>query len=239
MLNKKYKNFELFSFQEKYIQLAKDIIDKNFTILTPLKDTPRNFVAIIELHGIKYVLKEPRNEFRIPQRQFFSFFKDGESVSTLKNIHNLINQYRFKEFVPVLLAATKRKNGFIVDSFFLMEFIDGVVLNDTLHKNMAVEIMKKIHSKGFYHGDCNPSNFIFDSNDNIHILDTKGSQGGIFSIYYDMITMQYDSYKEMIFPYPKNFWYILVLLLKLIKRNSLLEKIKFQKKKLRDKGWKI
>ncbi|MGL5950201.1 MAG: lipopolysaccharide core heptose(II) kinase RfaY [Cetobacterium sp.] len=239
MLKEKYKNFMLSFFEEKYLNLGKDIIDKNYIVVTKLKDTPRNFVAIIQWNGKKYVLKEPRNEYRIPQRQFFSFFKNGESLSTLKNIHCLRNQYGFKEYIPIFIAGTMRKNGFIVNSFFVMEYVEGTIKNDSFHKNKAIELMKKIHSAGFYHGDCNPSNFLFDKKNNIYILDTKGSRGSLFSRYYDMITMQFDSYKEMTFPYPKNIWYRLALWMKLIKRNPLLEKIKFQKKKLRDKGWKI
>ena len=38
-----------------------------------------------------------------------------------------------------------------------------------------IEITKKIHSKGYYHGDCNPSNFI-TSKDEIKILDTQAKK---------------------------------------------------------------
>lgn len=241
MIKNRYNDFQLFSFEEKYISLAKDILDKKYTTVLKLKDSARNFVAVIELQGKKYVLKEPRNEYRIPQRQFLSLFKDGEALSTLKNIHKLIHQYQFTEFVEVYTIGVKRKKGFIIDSFLLMEYIPGVIKNDASHKDRAVNLMKKIHEKGIYHGDFNPSNFIFDKDDNIHILDTKGDsfKFGNFRAHYDMITMNYDSYDEMVYPYKKDFFYSLAYALKIIKRNPILKKIKKTKKDLRDKGWKI
>lgn len=236
-----YKAFQLNALDKIYLQLGKDIIDKNYTILKKLKDSPRNFVAIINWKDKLYVLKEPRNEYRIPQRQFFSFFKEGESLSTLKNVHNLIHTHNFEELVPIYLSGTKRNFGFITDSFLVMEYVEGTIKNDSYHKNQAVEIMKKIHSKGFYHGDFNPSNFIFDQDDNIHILDTKGASYffGNFRPHYDMITMWYDSYKEMTYPYPKNIWYHLAFSLKLFKRNKIIHRLKNFKKNLRNRGWKI
>ncbi|MGL5051108.1 MAG: lipopolysaccharide biosynthesis protein [Fusobacteriaceae bacterium] len=241
MIENKYKNFNLYSFNEENIALGKIVIDKKYKIINKLKDTPRNFVAIIEINNKKYVLKEPRNEYRIPQRQLVSFFKDGESLSTLKNIHKLRIDYNFNEFVDIFLAGNKRKYGFIVNSFLLMEFVEGTINNDSVHKDRAIESMKSIHKEGFYHGDFNPSNFIFDKNNHIHILDTKGEKFsfGNFRAHYDMITMGYDSYDEMIYPYKKNFFYYLAISLKIIKRNYIFDKIKFYKKKLRDKGWKI
>ncbi|MGL5982214.1 MAG: lipopolysaccharide core heptose(II) kinase RfaY [Cetobacterium sp.] len=241
MIENKYKNFNLYSFKDEYIDLGKQIIDKKYLIINKLKDTPRNFVAIIEINNKKYVLKEPRNEYRIPQRQFLSLFKDGEALSTLKNIHKLRTSYNFNEFVDIFLAGNKRKNGFIINSFLLMEFVEGTFNNDSAHKDRAIESIKPIHQKGFYHGDFNPSNFIFDKNNNIRILDTKGEHFtfGNFRAHYDMITMGYDSYDEMVYPYNKNFYYYLAISLKIIKRNTLLKKIKQYKKNLRDKGWKI
>lgn len=241
MIENKYKNFNIYTYNKKYINLAQLIIDKEYSIVSKLKDTPRNFVAIIKIGNKKYVLKEPRNEYRIPQRQFFSFFKDGEALASLKNINKLIYKYNFKEFVEVFLAVNKRKNGFIVDSFILMEFVDGEIKNDSHHKDIAINLMKSIHNKHIYHGDFNPSNFIFNKKNDIKILDTKGDSFwfGNYRAHYDMITMWYDSYDDMIYPYPKNFFYYLAFTLKILKRNPLLQKIKLYKKKLRDKGWKI
>ena len=209
----------------------------NYSTCQILKDTKRNYVSVIEIDGKKYVYKEPRNEFRIPQRQFTTFLKKGEALTTLVNINKLINM-GFKEFVKPLVAVNKRHYGFIVSSFFLMEYAKGE--DNRKNLDMIVEKMKEIHKLGYYHGDFNPGNFLVE-NEQIHILDTQGKKMffGNYRAHYDMITMKYDSYDAMIYPYKKNLFYYLAYSMKRFKRLAFIEKIKYFKKKLRDKGWKI
>ena len=144
----------------------------------------------------------------------------------------------FKEFVKPLVAVNKRHYGFIVSSFFIMEFVEGE--DNRKNLDMIVEKMKEIHKLGYYHGDFNPGNFLVE-NKQIHILDTQGKKMffGNYRAHYDMITMKYDSYDEMIYPYKKNLFYYLAYSMKRFKRLAFIEKIKYFKKKLRDKGWKI
>ena len=233
----KYKEFEIFCYDNKYIEIAKKILDKEYNIVKILKDTKRNYVSIIEVNGNNYVNKEPRNEYIIPQRKLMSFFKKGEALTTLININKLINKYKIKEYAKPLIAITKRKNGMITYSLLVMERVIG-----TEEKNLEilVNLMKKIHKKGFYHGDFNPSNFL-NYNGKLFILDTQGKEMffGNYRAHYDMLTMKMDSYKEMEYPYLKNIFYYFALLIKKIKKLPLVEKIKKYKKKLREKGWKI
>ena len=233
----KYKEFEIFCYDNKYIEIAKKILDKEYNIVKILKDTKRKYVSIIEVNGNNYVNKEPRNEYIIPQRKLMSFFKKGEALTTLININKLINTYKIKEYVRPLIAITKRRNGMIVYSLLLMERVVGTEERDL---EILVNLMKKIHKKGFYHGDFNPSNFL-NSNGKLFILDTQGKEMffGNYRAHYDMLTMKMDSYKEMEYPYLKNIFYYFALLIKKIKKLPLVEKIKKYKKKLREKGWKI
>lgn len=114
---KKYKELNIYYYEKEFLDLALKVIDGNYSTCQILKDTKRNYVSVIEIDGKKYVYKEPRNEFRIPQRQFTTFFKKGEALTTLVNINKLINM-GFKEFVKPLVAVNKRHYGFIVSSFF-------------------------------------------------------------------------------------------------------------------------
>ncbi len=100
--------------------------------------------------------------------------------------------------------------------------------------------MEKIHSFKIYHGDFNPGNFLLE-NGKIRIIDTQGKKMlfGNYRAHYDMLTMKMDSYKEMIYPYKKDVMYYFTFVIKKIKKNSFIEKIKYKKKKLREKGWKI
>lgn len=234
---KKYKEFYIFSTNEKNFKLGKKILDKKYIIKKELKNTKRNYVAVIEIDKKEYVLKEPRNEYRIPQRKFMSFFKKGEALTTLENITNIYNN-GFYDFVLPIVAINKRKNGMIIYSALLMEYYDGDI--DIKYNNKLVEKVIKMHKYGVYHGDFNPGNFLI-KNGKIKIIDTqcKKIRFGKYRKHYDMLTMKLDSYKEMIYPYRKDYWYYLALMIKKIKRLKFIEKIKSKKKELRDRGWKI
>ena len=236
----KYKGYNLYYFEEKFSEIGKKIVDKNYREEKILKNTKRNFVEIISVNEEKFVLKENRNEHIIPQRKLMTFFKKGEALTTLINLNELINNYDLKEYAKPFLVINKRKYGMIIYSSMIMEEIKGVISSDDDKKDMIVKIMKKIHKKGFYHGDFNPSNFIF-SNSGIKIIDTQGKKMlfGNYRAHYDMLTMKWDSYKNMEYPYEKDIYYYLVAFIKKIKKVSFIEKLKLKKKKLREKGWKI
>ena len=233
-----YQEFKIFYYDDKYLEIGKKIIEKNFKIVKILKDSKRNYVSEIEIEGSNFIIKEPRNEYIIPQRKIMTLFKKGEVLSALININKLIDEYGFKEYARPLLAIVKRKNKMINYSLLLMEKIEGKKEEKNL--DILIELIKKIHKKGFYHGDFNPSNFL-NSNGKIYILDTQGKKMifGNYRAHYDMLTMEMDNYPNMKYPYPKNIFYYFALFMKQLKKLPIIEKIKAYKKKLREKGWKI
>lgn len=233
-----YKDFKIFYYDDKYLEIGKKILEKNFKTVKILKNSKRNYVSEIEIDGTNFIMKEPRNEYIIPQRKIMTIFKKGEVLSTLININKLIDEYGFKEYVRPFLAIVRRKNKMINYSLLLMEKIEGKKEEKNL--DMLIELIKKIHKKGFYHGDFNPSNFL-NSNGKIYILDTQGKKMifGNYRAHYDMLTMEMDNYPNMKYPYPKNIFYYFALFIKKLKKLPMIEKIKTYKKKLREKGWKI
>lgn len=240
LIEKKYKEFSIYSYSERYIKLGEEIIDKKYDIVKKLKDTKRNYVAEIKLEDKNYILKEPRNEYIIPQRKLMTFFKKGEALTTLININSAIYSQNIDKFAEPFLAICKRKNRMIIYSSIVMEKISGIISSDDDKKDLMVELMKKIHEKGFYHGDFNPSNFIFSDN-GIKIIDTQGKKMffGKYRAHFDMLTMKWDSYKNMEYPYKKDIYYYLAVFIKKIKKIPFIEKLKLKKKNLREKGWKI
>ena len=44
-----------------------------------------------------------------------------------------------------------------------------------------LRLQKKIHSKGYYHGDCNPSKF-YDLKDKVKILDTQAKKNELWKL---------------------------------------------------------
>ena len=237
LIEEKYKEYSIFAYNKFFIEIGKNIIDKEYKEVNILKNTKRNYVSEIQINNINYIFKEPRNEHIIPQRKFFTLFKKGEAVTTLININKAIIEDNLIEYAKPLLAIVKRKNRMICYSALIQEKIS---INDTRELDKMVEVTKKIHSKGYYHGDCNPSNFM-TSKDKVKILDTQAKKMsfGNYRAHYDMLTMKIDSYQEMEYPYKKNIFYYFAIFMKKIKKLKFIEKIKEKKKKLREKGWKI
>ena len=237
LIEEKNKEYSIFAYNKFFIEIGKNIIDKEYKEVNILKNSKRNYVSEIQINNINYIFKEPRNEHIIPQRKFFTLFKKGEAVSTLVNINKAIKMDNLIEYTEPLLAIVKRKNGMICYSALIQEKIN-VETDRNLDK--MVEVTIKIHNKGYYHGDCNPSNFI-TSKDIIKILDTQAKKMifGNYRAHYDMLTMQIDNYPEMKYPYRKNIFYYFALFMKKFKRLKFIQKIKEKKKKLREKGWKI
>ena len=232
-----YKGFKLFFYDSNVEDLLKKIVDNNIKVTEEYKNTQRNYVVKITNGDKNYVLKSPRNEFRIPQRKFFTLFKGGEAVETLKNINEIVEK-GLDNFAMPLGAVVKRKYGMIVESHIVFEVAQGE--SAVKNKSLAVEATRRMHHYGVYHGDCNPSNFIITEN-GVKIIDTQAKKMhfGNYRAHYDMVTMKSDSYKDMVYPYRKNIFYYLVLIMKFLKRNPIVAKIKKNKKILRDKGWKI
>lgn len=234
----KYKEYNLYYCEDKFFEIGKKIIDKNYKEEKILKNTKRNFVEIISVNKEKFVLKENRNEHIIPQRKLLTLFKKGEALTTLVNLNELINNHNLEEYVKPFLVINKRKYGFITYSALIMENINGE--EDRSYLDEIVKLMEKVHTFKIYHGDFNPGNFLLE-NGKIRIIDTQGKKMlfGNYRAHYDMLTMKMDSYKEMVYPYKKDLMYYFVFGIKKLKKLKFIEKIKFEKKKLREKGWKI
>ncbi|WP_407535942.1 lipopolysaccharide core heptose(II) kinase RfaY [Cetobacterium somerae] len=230
-----YKDYELYFFQDFYKELLENILEKKVKVMDVLKENRRSYIAVIEWNKKKYIIKESRNEYKLIQRKILSLFKKGEFVVTLENINRLIHKECMKEYAEPYGAIIKRKNGMICYNLMLMEYVGEEIFPDTL-ENM-LEIIKKIHKKGYYHGDFNPSNFILKSNGELKIVDTQGKKMGFgnYRAHYDILTMKMDSFPELEYPYKKNIYYYLALLMKKYKKNPLVSEVKRLKNKYRDK----
>ena len=227
-------------------EYGENIIDNNFKVLKVLKDTKRNYVAIVEIQNKKYILKEFRSEVVIPQRKIQTIFKEGEALKTLKNGYAAMNEGIIELVEPIL--AIVKKGIFIEKSFLLMEYIEGNILRTKEDIDKVIEIIKKVHNRGRYHGDLNTSNFIKTKN-GLKMIDTqmKKEKFWNFKKAYDILTLKEDLLVKMLnynieskyIIKRKNLSYISAFILKKIKCSQIIKKIREKKKKLRKKGWKI
>lgn len=241
----KYKNWEIYSPKEN-IKLGKLILDEKYRIIKVLKDTKRNYVAIILMENKKYILKGFGSETIIPQRKIQTIFKKGEALTTLENGLEAIES-GITELVKPLVAIIK-KNVFMKESFLVMEYIEGRNLKTEKDIDEVIKITKKIHKLNRYHGDLNTSNFLINEN-GIKILDTqmKKEKNFFFKRGYDLLTLKEDllvrslNYlvEEKYGNFNKDIGYFAAKLLKKLKNLKFIKKIKKKKKKLREKGWRI
>lgn len=238
MLKKEiYKGFNIFSYDSKNIEIGKKILDNNYKTEIVFKDSKRSTVSEIKIDNNSYILKRIGNETIIPQRKLMTLFKKGEALTTLININKIMDELKISEYVRPLLAINRRKHGMIDFSFLVLEKVKG---DSNVDKIALIELIKKIHRNKIYHGDFNPSNFIFTKN-GIRIIDTQGKKMsfGNYRAHYDILTMKMDTYPDLKYPYKKNLFYYIALAVKKMKRLKFVEKIKEKKKILREKGWKI
>lgn len=244
---KEYKKWKIYS--ALFLidsSIGEKIIDKDFKVISILKDTKRNYVAIVEIENKKFILKEFRSEVIIPQRKMMTFFKDGEALTTLKNGIEAIEE-GIDELVKPLIALVKRKR-LIKQSYLLMEYIEGNKIKTEEDIKKIVEIIKKIHNLGRYHGDLNTSNFI-KKDGKIKMIDTQMKKEkfcylkrirDFLVLKEDLLVLELGIDLEKKYPeILKVKGYYLAKMLRKLKKLKIIEYIRAKKKNLRKKGWKI
>ncbi|MEG0137241.1 MAG: lipopolysaccharide core heptose(II) kinase RfaY [Cetobacterium sp.] len=241
----KYNGYKIYYKNESNGVLAKKILDKSYKVLEEYKNTERNYVAKIDIDGKSYVLKSPKAETIIPQRKIQTMFKKGEGLTSFINIDSAISK-GLDFFIEPLVVIVKR-GLFLEESLILMDYIDGDIIRTTEDIDIIMEMVKKIHEKGIYHGDLNTSNFIKTPN-GIKIIDTQAKSESIwhFKRGYDILTMKNDLLVLLLkYDVEKNYrvtrdlGYGLAYIIKNFKKLTIVHKIREFKVYLRNKGFKI
>lgn len=240
-----YRDFKIYYKDECNKALAQKVLDQNYIVIDEYKNTERNYVAKIEIDKKFYVLKSPKAETVIPQRKIQTIFKKGEGLTSFKNI-DYAKSIGLDFFIEPLAVMVK-KGIFLQESFILMEYVDGKLIRTVEDIDTIMDMVKKIHEKGIYHGDLNTSNFI-KTKSGIKIIDTQAKREKLwhFKRAYDILTMKNDllvlerEYEvEKDYKVQRDIGYLLAYIIKNFKRLPIVEKIRGLKVKLRNKGWKI
>ncbi len=184
----KFEDEYLYFDDEKSIKLYDKIKNTCYNILKVLKDDQRSYVALIEIDGEKYVYKEPREKNRRKWQRFLSIFRGSESKREYQNIKKII-EAGFNGATPYF-ALEKRKWLISVDSYLLYSYIKGseAKVEDI---NLVLEELKKIHNKGYLHGDSHMANFLVN-NEKVYLIDTKLIKNiyGKFGEIFELITLE-------------------------------------------------
>lgn len=166
------KGFICFYQDEKFLEISEKVIDEKYKVLERYKDDGRTFVALVEIDGIKYILKEFQKESRSLWKRLLTFFNGGEAYTIFRNTEG-IKAFGIDEVTNVYSAIIKKRFGTVIKSYILMEYIPGEIRLDQAAIEEIEKLMNRLHSLKIYHGDCNPYNFLFLDDKKIKIIDSK------------------------------------------------------------------
>lgn len=156
------------------------LLENNPKIEKILKKDHRSYVFTFIYQNKLYVYKEPIEKNTRKWQRFLAIFRGRESKREFKQMQK-INSLGFKTATPI----------FYEKNFLVYEYVDGrkPFINEN-EINLVVEELKKIHSKGFLHGDSHLANFLITNKNEIYIIDSKfqknkyGKFGEIFELMY-------------------------------------------------------
>ncbi len=216
----KNNDFNFYYIDEKKLKILEKVSKNNFKIKKEFKNSKRNYVADIVIDNQNYILKDNKSEYKIFFNIIKKIFLNSDGVQILKNSIE-VKKERFNNFAQIIGVVEERKFRVLKKSLVIMEKVEGRVCEEDLLKDKAIEVVKKLHNLKRYHGDCNPYNFIEEERSKeIKIIDSKMKKMkfGNYRAHYDMLTMQMDSYTNMKYPYLKNMYYYIALVVKRIKK---------------------
>lgn len=215
LLIEKYQKYNIFSYSKESMNILKKFINKDYYIEKEYKNDKRTYVAKIILDGKAYVIKKPCNNKL--KKKFLIFFKKCESLVLFFNTDK-VKREGLNEIVTVLGAGVYKKYGIIKEEFYISEYIDGKVVIDNNSILKMINISKKIHKLNRFHGDCNPFNFLIFQN-NIYVIDTKLKKMyfGNYRAHYDILTLLKYFKGNIKYPYKKNIFYYIALLVRKIR----------------------
>lgn len=216
LLKERHDNTYFYFYEKKYFSILKEILYLNYKVIQEFKNDRRTYVAKIVINDKYYILKRVFKNKKI--KKYLSIFKKSESLSTLINVNSYKNN-GIDELIGVLGAVLEKKNGIVINEFFLMEYCEGKKVSEDKELLKVISTLDKLYSKGVFHGDCNPGNFILSKEGNIKILDTKLKKMifGDYRKHYDILTLMKHFKNKPLYPYKKNIFYYLALFIRKIR----------------------
>lgn len=218
--------------EKESIDLYYAIEKNNYKIIKELKNDKRSLVLYIETETTpskKVVLKIPKEKNSRKWQRFLSIFRGSESKREFFNCE-FIKENGFLGAVP-LVAVEKKRGILVVDSYFVLTFIDGKHA-DFKNINLALETLYKIHDKGYTHGDSQLPNFIINNHE-VYLIDCKLKKihFGLLSKIKEFIYFEKSCHRDVESKYKK---YNLYYLLKKI--DIYVDKFNYFTKKIRGKS---
>ena len=184
-MNKKINNWNYICNEEISDQFINDILEKKYEDIKILKDDNRSLVKIIKINDKNYVLKIPREKNKRKWQRVINIFRGSDSFRSFKMMKKL-KKMGIRSTEAVL--AFEKRNPFVVDSLLIMELLEGEKITEKNYLDV-IESLKKLHLKGYLHGDSQIQNFML-RNSEIYLIDLRlqrniyGSIGRMYEFVY-------------------------------------------------------
>ncbi|MCK5779547.1 MAG: lipopolysaccharide biosynthesis protein [Psychrilyobacter sp.] len=226
LLKKENSNITIYYKDEKYLKIIDQL--EGLKIIKVFKDDQRSKVSLFDFYGKKLVFKVPREKNSRRWQRFLSIFRGSESYREYKQAEK-INNIGLRTYQPIL-AFEKRKFGFVVDSYFICEYLEGET-GSFKYLSRIKDELDKIHSLGYLHGDSQLVNFIIDDR-HTYLIDSKFRRNiwRKFGRSYEYIYLEESCHREIEYE-KKNIYYKVAKLL-----NNMLHLKGNIKNKIRRKG---
>lgn len=146
------------------------VLNNELDFTAVLKDKSKCLVALFDQADVgKLVLKVPRDRNGRLWERILTLFRQGESVRQYQNMEAL-ESLGLKGPAPVL-AAEKRQNGLVIDSFYIYTFIEGREGRWT-DLGLIVDTLIPLYRMGFCRTDPRVANHIINGNE-VFLIDFR------------------------------------------------------------------
>ncbi|MDR9424095.1 MAG: hypothetical protein RI567_02285 [Marinobacter sp.] len=134
------------------------------------KDTPKCLVARFDHPELgPCVLKVPRARSGRRWERFLTLFRAGEAIRQFKNMEMLL-ELGLQGPTPVL-AAEKRQNGVVVDSFYVYSFVEGRE-GEVKDRPAIINALLPLYEKRYCRADPKVGNHILNGN-SVYLIDFR------------------------------------------------------------------
>ena len=165
------KGYEIVSSisKEKARKIVHGLLSEKLPSPTILKDHRNSHVGIVQLEDKSCIIKVPLGRNKRLWERFLTLFRASDAYRCYFSMMKLRSLgLRCPE--PIL-AAQRRRFGFVVDSFFIYELQKGEAASCADLKLISKEMIK-LHEAGYIRSDPKAVNFI-KNNDEIYFIDFR------------------------------------------------------------------
>lgn len=174
---------------EKFEKIFRDYLENKIK-KTELQRNKYSIVYKIEVNEEVYILKEFIDN---PKEKIKFWIKNKIFKTNARRLFLKTKEMENKDFINLCTCyfAAEKNNSKRIRSFIIMEFIDGVEVDNIKNKTYLLKEnlylnLRLLHKKGIVSGDPNPTNFFVTKKNEIKLIDITAKKATFFRIINDI-----------------------------------------------------